>query len=61
MSSKVTINQSRGVRVVGLITIIAGVVLIVAGALAYYHPRKDLCPAPEGRRGCESHARDASR
>jgi len=32
MSSKVTINQSKGVRVVGLLAIIAGIVLILAGA-----------------------------
>lgn len=33
MSSKVTINQSKGVRVVGLLAVIAGIVLILAGAV----------------------------
>lgn len=42
MSSKVTINQSKGVRVVGLVTIIAGVVLIVSGALAYWQVSAQL-------------------
>ncbi|PFG33934.1 hypothetical protein [Sanguibacter antarcticus] len=36
MSSKVTIRQSKGVGVVGLLALIAGVVLIVAGGLTWW-------------------------
>lgn len=35
MSTKVTVNQSKSVRVLGLITAIVGVVLFVAGGIAY--------------------------
>lgn len=35
MSTKVTVNQSKSVRVLGLITAIVGVVLFVAGGVAY--------------------------
>ncbi|MEP7795888.1 hypothetical protein, partial [Sanguibacter sp. 25GB23B1] len=36
MSSKVTIRQSKGVGVVGLIALIAGVVLIIAGGITWW-------------------------
>ena len=36
MSSKVTIRQSKGVGVVGLLALIAGVVLIVAGGITWW-------------------------
>lgn len=36
MSSTVTIRQSRGVGVVGLISIIAGVLMIVAGGATWW-------------------------
>ncbi|SDC32908.1 hypothetical protein SAMN05216410_1649 [Sanguibacter gelidistatuariae] len=36
MSSKVTIRQSKGVSVVGLLTLIAGVVLILAGGVTWW-------------------------
>lgn len=35
MSTKVTVNQSKSVRVLGMITAIVGVVLFVAGGVAY--------------------------
>ncbi len=35
MSSKVTINQSKGVRVIGILAIIAGIVFILGGGAAY--------------------------
>ncbi|GAA2243600.1 hypothetical protein GCM10010401_15820 [Rarobacter faecitabidus] len=42
MSSKVTISQSKGARVVGLITIILGAVMIVAGIAAYWQVSEQL-------------------
>ena len=36
MSSSVTVKQSTGVRVVGLLTLIAGIVLIIAGAITWW-------------------------
>jgi len=42
MSSKVTINQSKGVRVVGLLAIIAGIVLILAGAVTAWQVSSQL-------------------
>ncbi|WP_435299464.1 aromatic ring-opening dioxygenase LigA [Timonella sp. A28] len=35
MSTKVTVNQSKSVKVIGLITVIVGVIMFIAGAFAY--------------------------
>ena len=36
MSSKVAVTQSRGVRVVGLLSIIAGIVFVIAGGITWW-------------------------
>lgn len=36
MSSKVTVKQSKGVRVIGVITLIAGIVMIIAGGITWW-------------------------
>jgi len=35
MSTKVTVNQSKSVRVIGLVTAIVGIIMLVAGAVVY--------------------------
>lgn len=42
MSSKVTITQSKGVRAIGLITIIIGALMILVGATAYWQVSSQL-------------------